>query len=72
MGNFFNGKHREFIHLVVIAGVVAKRAFVCQIVSFNHPFQHNFRAGRYLQIIGQALYHLGFTAPQQARKCIFG
>ena len=71
LGNVGDGEHREVIHFVVIAGVVAVRPFGRQLALFNVTFQHNLCAGRYFQVIGDALHHFGFGAAQQPCKGIF-
>src|SRR5207302_3427988 len=70
-GDALYREHREALDLVVVAGVVAVRAFVGAIAGMYHAFQHDFGARRDLQIAAQAFHELGARAAQQARELVF-
>ena len=42
------------------------------IVWIDVAFQHDFRAGRHLQVMAHAFHHFGFCAAQQAGELVFG
>ncbi len=71
VGDALHGEYRETFHLVVITGVVAERAFLCQLVRVDMAFQNELGAGRYLQVIADAFHQLGFRAAQQPGKGVF-
>src|SRR5437870_1990887 len=63
-------QHGEALDLVVVAGMVAVRAFVRGLAGMDHAFQHDLRAGRHLQIAAQAFHELGARAAQQPRELV--
>ncbi|MNP23917.1 hypothetical protein D3C76_1166470 [compost metagenome] len=66
-----HGKHRETIHFIVVSRVVAIRPFRCQLALLDVAFEHDFRAGRHFEVVGNTLHHFGFGAAQQARESVF-
>ena len=66
-----DGKDREAIHFIVVASVVAVRAFRGHIPRFDIPFEHNLRAGGHFEVVRQTLHHFGFVTAQQTGKGIF-
>ncbi len=54
-----DGKDRELVHLVVVAGVVAIRAFRRHLARLQIAFQHDLGAGGHLQVTADGFYHLG-------------
>ena len=71
LGNVGYRKHREAIHFIVVASMIAIRAFRRHLTGLNVTFEHNFRAGRDFKVIGNALHHFGLGAAQQACESIF-
>ena len=59
VGDAVHGKHREALHFVVVAGVVAERPFVGVLAGLQMAFQHELGTGRHLQIGAQAFHQLG-------------
>ena len=70
-GDALNRKHREGLLLVVVACVVAIRAFERGLVRVQHPFQHNLCVGRHSQIIADAFGQHSASVAQQTRKLVF-
>ena len=71
-GDALDGEHREGVDLVVVASVIAVRTFRRGLARMDHAFQHNFGAGRHLQITTTRLDQLGAVTAQQAGKGVFG
>ncbi|MDT4840308.1 hypothetical protein FQZ97_741270 [compost metagenome] len=71
-GDALDGKHREAVDFVVVAGVVAVRAFVGHLAGMDHPFEDDLGAGRHLQLAAARLDQLGAVAAQQAGEGVFG
>ena len=63
-GDVGDGEHREGFLFVVVAGVVAIRAFERGFVRIDIAFEHDLGAGRNLQIATHALHDFGFRATQ--------
>src|SRR6185295_11391382 len=72
MRNALDREHGKLLDLVVVAGVIAKRALGRVLARTDEPFEHDFGVRRNLQVVAQALHELGATAAQQPRKGIFG
>ena len=72
LSNMGDGKDREVIHFIVVARMVAIRAFRRHLSGLNISFQHNLRAGGHFQIVRDALNDFGFRAAQQPGKRILG
>ena len=70
VGNAIHGKHREALHFVVVAGVVAERPFVGVLAGLQMAFQHELGTGRHLQVGAQAFHQLGARAAQQAGEAV--
>ena len=70
-GDAFHCEHRKIILLVVIAGVVAIRAFQRRFIGVDYAFEHNFCPRRHLQIIADTFHQLRARAAQQAGKLVF-
>ncbi|MCY1451654.1 hypothetical protein D9M71_685300 [compost metagenome] len=64
VGDALDGEHREAVHFVVVAGVVAVRAFRGHFARVDHAFQNDLGGGRYLQVATPALDQLGAVAAQ--------
>jgi hypothetical protein len=69
----------KFGDLVVIAGVVAERAFRRMLVAgrmirirTQFALEHDFGTGRHVQIVADAFDQLGAAAAQQAGELVFG
>ena len=71
MGDAVEGEDRETVDLVVVAGMIAERAFQGGIIGMDVSLQHDLRPCRYLEIIADAGGNLGATAAQQPGKAIF-
>ena len=67
-----DGKDRELVHLVVVAGVIAIRPFGGHLARLQIAFQHDLGAGGHLQIAADGFYYLGAAAAQQTGKGVFG
>ncbi|MNM86701.1 hypothetical protein D3C81_988610 [compost metagenome] len=72
VGDALDGEHREAVHFVVVAGVVAVRAFRGHFARVDHAFQDDFGGGRYLQVAAPALDQFGAVAAQQAGEGVLG
>ncbi len=70
MGDTLHGEHRERLHLVVIAGVIAKGPLWGQLTGLDIAFENDLGGGRHLQLGALALHHLGLRAAQQPREGI--
>ena len=66
MGDAFDSKDRKLIDLIVIAGVITKRTFVCHFIRVNHALEDKFCRSGYLQIITNTFNDFGFIATEQA------
>ncbi len=71
VGNALDGKYRELIDLVVIAGVVTEWPLWCHLARMNHSFEYDFSRGRYQQVVADTFYQLGLAVAQQAGKSVF-
>ncbi|SKN61484.1 Uncharacterised protein [Mycobacteroides abscessus subsp. massiliense] len=70
-GDAFDRKHGEMVLLVVIARVVAVRAFQLGFVWMDDTFQHDFGASRHLQIVADTFHQLRPRTAQQSGKLVF-
>ena len=67
-----DGHHREVVLRVVVAGVVAERAFQRGVVGRDEALQQDLAAGRRIQPGGRAVPHPGALSAQQAGEFVFG
>ncbi len=72
LSDAFDGKYREAINLVVVAGVVAERPFRGHLAGVDYAFEHDLGAGRHLQVRAATFDQLGALAAQQAGKGVLG
>ncbi len=72
VGDALDGEHREAIHLVVVAGVIAVGSFVGHLTRMDMSLEDDLGVRRHLQLGADRLDQLGARAAQQAGKGIFG
>ena len=65
-------EHRETVLFVVIAGMVAERAFQRGLARMNDPLQDDLGRGRDAEIVAERRGDLGLGAAQQAGELVFG
>ena len=72
-------EHRKALDFVVVAGVIAERAFggsfiaACVVrVGMDESFEDDLGRCRHLEIVREAIDDLGARAAQQSRELIFG
>ena len=69
-GDALDGQDRITLDLVVVAGMVAKRAFKRIVARMDHTLEHDFGARWHAQVRSDAACHLGATAAQKPGKLV--